>query len=63
MFLLFRLWDLTQWVVEPVRMEDMTAQQTLLYVDEKSEAGRGGRARERERIVVYCGVLCVCGEW
>ena len=45
------------------RMGDMTAQQTLLYVDEKNEAGRGGRAREGERIVVYCGVLCVCGEW
>ena len=47
------------------RMGDMTAQQTLLYVDEKSEkseTGRGGRGGEEER--EYRGVcVCVCGEW
>ena len=45
------------------RMGDMTAQQTLLYVDEnseKSETGRrgeGGRGRER---VSWCMCVCVC---
>ena len=39
------------------RMGDMTAQQTLLYVDAKSETGRGGRERER---VSWCMCVCVC---